>query len=84
MKSETAFRMVQEIVRENREPGNTFEGVLNRQRVAALNRILLLAQPEFLCRRRGKQLVVYQRRPSGTSGVSKYTRMACLRLLQRL
>ena len=80
MKSEAALRMAREIVRENREPANTFRGVLNRQRVAALNRILMLAQPEFLCRRRGRHLVIYQRRPSGTLGGSKYRRMARLKL----
>ncbi len=79
MKSGTAFRIVKEILRENRENGE-LEGVLNRSRVAALNRILLLAEPEFLGRRRGTQVVIYQKRPSATVGVLKYRRVAALKL----
>ncbi len=79
MKSGTAFRIVKEILRENRENGE-LEGVLNRSRVAALNRILLLAEPEFLGRRRGTQVVIYQKRLSATVGVLKYRRIAALKL----
>jgi len=79
MKSQTAFQIVKEILIENRENGE-LEGTLNRSRVAALNRILLLAEPEFLCRRRGTQAVIYQRRASATSAVSKYRRIAFLKL----
>ncbi len=79
MKSGSAFRIVKEILRENRENGE-LEGVLNRSRVAALNRILLLAEPEFLGRRRGTQVVIYQKRPSATVGVLKYRRVAALKL----
>ncbi len=79
MKSGTAFRIVKEILRENRENGE-LEGVLNRSRVAALNRILLLAEPEFLGRRRGTQVVIYQKRTSATVGVLKYRRIAALKL----
>ncbi len=79
MNNETAFRMVKEIVVENRENGE-LEGILNRSRVAALNRVLRLAEPEFLCRRRGTQVVVYQKRPSATVGLSKYRRIASLKV----
>ncbi len=79
MKSETAFRIVKEIVVENRENGE-LEGVLNRSRIAALNRILLLAEPEFLSRRRGTRLVIYQRRQSTTSEVARYRRIGSLKL----
>ena len=82
MKSETAFRMVKEIVIENRENGE-LEGVLNRSRVAALNRILLLAEPEFVTRRRGAQVVIYQKRPSSTVEGSKYMRIGSLKLAGR-
>ncbi len=79
MKSETAFRIVKEIIVENRENGE-LEGVLNRSRIAALNRILLLAEPEFLGRRRGTRLVIYQGRQSTTSEVAKYKRIGSLKL----
>ncbi len=79
MKSETAFQIVKEILVENRENGE-LEGVLNRWRVAALNRILLLAEPEFFGRRRGTQVVVYQKRPSATVGLLKYRRIGSLKL----
>lgn len=79
MRSETAFRIVKEILAENRENGE-LEGILNRSRVAALNRILLLAEPEFLGRRRAKQVTLYQRRPLASSGMSKYRRIGSLKL----
>ena len=79
MRSGTAFRIVKEILVENRENGE-LEGVLNRSRIAALNRILLLAEPEFLGRRRGKRVVFYQRRPLANSGMSKYRRIGSLKL----
>ncbi len=82
MENETAFCIVKEILVENRENGE-LEGVLNRSRVAALNRILLLAEPEFLGRRRGKRLVLYQRGPLGSFGVSKYSRIGSLKLSGR-
>jgi len=79
MKSETAFQIVKEILIENRENGE-LERVLNRSRVAALNRILLLAEPEFWGRRRGTRLVIYQKRPSAAVGVLKYRRIGSLKL----
>jgi len=79
MKSETAFRIVKEIVVENRENGE-LEGVLNQSRVAALNRILMLAEPEFLGRRRGTRLFIYQRRQSTPPEVAKYKRIGSLKL----
>jgi hypothetical protein len=80
MKNETAFQFVKEIVVENRENGE-LEGTLNRSRVAALNRILLLAEPEFLGRRRGTQVVIYKKRPSARVGVLKYRRIGSLKLV---
>jgi hypothetical protein len=79
MKNETALRFVEEILAENRENGE-LEGILNRSRVAALRRVLLLAEPEFLAHRRGNRLVLYQRGPSGISGVRRYRRVASLKL----
>ena len=79
MKSETAFRIVKEILIENRENGE-LEGVLNRSRIAAVNRIVLLAEPEFLGRRRGARVVIYQKRPPATVAVLKYRRIGSLKL----
>ncbi len=79
MKNDTAFHIVREIVLENHENGE-LEGTLNRSRVAAVNRLLLLAEPEFLCRRRGTQLVIYQRRHAVTSGLRKYRRVGSFKV----
>jgi hypothetical protein len=83
MKDETAFRIVQETLSENRENGATFEDVLSRSRVAALRRLPALAEPEFVARRRGNILTLYQRGPSHAAGVSGYRRIASVKLQGR-
>jgi hypothetical protein len=80
VKNETAFRIVKEILVENRENGTTFEGVLSRSRVAALRRVLQLAEPEFLGRCRGNRVAIYQRAVSPISGVPRYKRIASVKL----
>lgn len=79
MTTETAFQVVRQVLIENGENGE-LEGVLNRSRVAALNRILLLAEPEFLGRRRGRRLVIYQKQMPAAVGPSKYRRIGSLKL----
>ncbi len=79
MKDETAFHIAREILLENHENGE-LEGTLNRSRVAALNRVLLLAEPEFRCCRWGTQLVIYQRRHAVTSGLRKYRRVGSFKV----
>jgi hypothetical protein len=80
VKNETAFRIVKEILVENRENGTTFEGVLSRSRVAVLRRVLQLAEPEFLGRRRGGRLAIYRRTASRVSGMSRYKRIVSVKL----
>ena len=43
MTNQQAVKVVEEIVRENRENGE-LEGILNRNRIAALNRLLRIAK----------------------------------------
>jgi len=45
--NQQAIRVVQEIVRENRENGE-LEGILNRYRVAALKRLIRIMSPRIL------------------------------------
>ena len=45
--NQQAIRVVEEIVRENRENGE-LEGMLNRYRVAALNRLIQASTPDVL------------------------------------
>jgi hypothetical protein len=83
VKDETAFRVVKEALVENRENGTTFEGVLSRSRVAALRRVLRLAEPEFAACRRGNRVAVYRRAISPVSGASRYERLASVKLPAR-
>ncbi len=83
MKDKTAFLLVKGILVENRDRGSVFEGVLNRSRVAALRRILALAEPEFIARRRGGRVTLYQRAALDASGRSRYRRIARVKLPNR-
>ena len=62
MTTQTAVRIVIDIVEQNRENGE-LEGVLDRSRVAALNFLLALAEPEYQVKRAGRRLIIYQKVP---------------------
>ncbi len=83
MKNDQAFRAVREMLSANRDTIETFHGVLNRFRVAALNHVLDLAEPQYRCVRRGSQLLVYQRVPMSSHGGAKYKRLAGMKLIAR-
>jgi len=51
MTTKTAIRVVREIINENRENGE-LEGILNRGRIAALERLVFLAQRRLEPKRR--------------------------------
>lgn len=80
MKNAQAFRTVNEMLIANRSGIDTFEGVLNRFRVAALNRLMSLAEPEYKCIRRGRWLVAYERLPVLPGSEAKYKQIGAIRL----
>ena len=74
MTKETAIRIVKDIIEQNRENGE-LEGVLDRSRVAALNRLLALAEPDYHVKRVGRRLVIYRRIASLRSTSPRYKRI---------
>ena len=79
MTIETAIRMVKDIIEQNRENGK-LEGILNRSRVAALNHLLALAEPEYRAKRVGKRIIVYRKVQSPQSIFPKYKRIDSITL----